>query len=468
MNSTDNVLPIKEKIIGIRRENKNKWERRVALVPELCKKLIEKGIKIIVQPSKLRCFTDKQYAEVGCEINEDISSASVILGVKEVPLQLLMENKTFFFFSHTLKGQSHNMPLLREILHKKVRLVDYECIKDVRDDPKQAQRLVAFGRFAGLAGAIDFLQGMGEFLLHKNLCTPFMHVGSSYMFPSVEEAKRAVKNIGNMIQHKLLPAELCPFIIGLTGTGRVSGGAKEIVTLLPHEFIDADQLETLFKDKTKIRRDIVYITIIESKHMYRNIQTNDFDKKEFYTNPQLYKSVFAEKFVPYLSILIHCIYWDPKSPRILTFDEAYDLAKAGRFRMLGVSDITCDLDGSIEILQKLTTIEEPFYTYDPLLRNFGEDFDHITPNSILYHAVDHLPAEFPIDSSNHFSERLYPFLEKVVESKYPCDIEESKDLPLEIYNACETANGRLTPKFKYLYKELLKYYPEFEKEVQDK
>ena len=132
MNSLDNSH---YKIIGIRRENKNKWERRVALTPEFCKLLINKGIRIIVQSSKLRCFTDKQYSESGCEIKEELSEANVILGVKEVPLMLLIENKTFFFFSHTLKGQPQNMPLLRECLKKNIRLVDYECIKNVNPDP---------------------------------------------------------------------------------------------------------------------------------------------------------------------------------------------------------------------------------------------------------------------------------------------------------------------------------------------
>ena len=458
MNSLDNSH---YKIIGIRRENKNKWERRVALTPEFCKLLINKGIRIIVQSSKLRCFTDKQYSESGCEIKEELSEANVILGVKEVPLMLLIENKTFFFFSHTLKGQPQNMPLLRECLKKNIRLVDYECIKNVNPDPKKSQRLVAFGKFAGLAGCIDFIQGLGEFLLHKNICTPFIHVGSSYMFPSVIDAKKAIENIGSMIKLKLFPEELCPFIVGVTGTGRVASGALEILTILPHEFIDADNLECLFIDKKKVRRDIIYITIIESKHMYKKIKNDSFDKQEFYINPHLYKSVFAEKFIPYLSALIHCIYWDPKSPRILTLDEAYNMARQNKFRLLGVSDITCDLDGSIEILQKLSTIEEPFYTYDPLIRKFEDDFEKITNNSILYHAVDHLPAEFPIDSSTYFSEKLFPFIEKVVKSKYPCNIEESNDLPMEIYNASETWNGKLTPNFKYLYKELEKYYSEF-------
>ena len=116
-------------------------------------------------------------------------------------------------------------------------------------------------------------------------------------------------------------------------------------------------------------------------------------------------------------------------------------------------------------MQKLTSIEEPFFTYDPLLRNFEDDLDKITPHSILYHAVDHLPAEFPIDSSAYFSDKLFPFIEKVVEAKYPVDYEASDDLPKEIQLACETCNGKLTPNFKYLYKELVKYYPEFENEI---
>ena len=127
----------KNKAIGIRRENKNKWERRVALVPEDCKKLIEQGIKIILQPSSLRCFTDKQYSEVGVEISEDISSANVIIGVKEVPLDCLLPNKTYLYFSHTIKGQPANMPALNEILKKKIRLIDYECIKEKESKEKE-------------------------------------------------------------------------------------------------------------------------------------------------------------------------------------------------------------------------------------------------------------------------------------------------------------------------------------------
>lgn len=462
--ASNHSLSQNQKIIGIRRENKNKWERRVALTPSDCKKLLDSGVRIILQPSALRCFTDKQYADIGVEINEDISAANVIIGVKEVPLDYLMPNKTYLYFSHTIKGQPANMPALRDILQKNIRLIDYECIKEKENPTGKLDRLVAFGRFAGLAGAIDFLQGLGEFLLHKKFISPFMHTGYSYMFPGLEQAMESVTQVGKLIEKKKLPKELCPFVIGVTSSGRVSKGAQEILKLLPHQVIEADKVHELFSSqKENVRNDCVYITVIESEHMYRHKEKDSFDKKDFYANPQDYKSIFAEKFVPHLSILVHCMFWDPKFPRILSLEDAHNLSEKKQFRLLGISDITCDLKGSIELLQKFTTIEDPFYAIDPLTGVMFDDFDKMTENSIIYHAVDHLPAELPIDASKHFSEKLTDFMKAIVDSNYPCDYlsEEESDLPVEIHRACETWNGKLMPRYAYLYKELAKFYPEY-------
>jgi len=458
------------RVIGIRRENKNKWERRVAIIPQDCKKLLEKGIRIIIQPSKLRCFTDKQYEDVGCEIHEDITGASLIIGVKEVPLDYLYPEKTYMYFSHTIKGQPANMPALKDILEKNIRLIDYECIKE--STGSNPQRLVAFGRFAGLAGAIDFLQGIGEFLMYRKFFTPFIYTGYSYMYATLEDAKKSISNVGKLITQKHLPKEICPFVIGFTSNGRVSKGAQEIIKLLPHEFVDPDDLEDLVKNKKNARRDIVYLTIIESKHMYKKKNNLEFDKDDFYKNPDNYYSIFAEKFVPYLSILYHCMFWDIQYPRILTLDESYELSTQKRFRLLGVCDITCDLKGSIELLQKFTTIENPFYTIDPITNIIEEDFNKMSESSILYHAVDHLPAEMPIDASKHFSDKLTPFIDKIFEIEYPSNylekaVEINKHLPAEILNACETWNGNLMPKYVYLYEELGKYFPKYNQFVCD-
>lgn len=457
----------RQKVICIRRENKNKWERRVALIPEDCKKLITQGIKIKVQPSALRCYTDKQYEDAGCELDENILDGDFIIGVKEVPLDLLYPNKTYMYFSHTIKGQPGNMPALKDILEKNIRLIDYECIKEATTE-KKPERLVAFGRFAGIAGAIDFLQGLGEFLHNRRLYTPFINTGYSYMYPSLDDARDSLRKVGDLIKKKHLPREICPFIIGVTSSGRVSKGAQEILTLLPHQYIQPEEVAKLVENPGEARKDLVYITVIESKHMYIHKDTNTFDRDDFYLNPQNYKSLFAEKFVPYLSILYHCMFWDITHPKLLTLEEAHDLSVQKRFRMMGVSDITCDLNGSIELLQKFTVIENPFYTIDPVTNVIEEDFDKMSDNAVLYHAVDHLPAELPIDASKHFSSKLTPFIPQILNSKYPSNYEEvSKDLevnefPLEILNACETWNGKLMPKYEYLYKELAKYYSEYE------
>ena len=159
------VVESDQKTIAIIRECKNKWERRCSLTPNEVKEITAKGIRVIVQSSTNRCFSDDQFIEAGAEIQEDISEASVIFGVKEVPIPNLLPDKTYFFFSHTIKAQDYNMPLLDKLMELNIRMVDFECIREPKAEGKIPQRLVAFGRYAGIAGAFDFLRGIGEFLL---------------------------------------------------------------------------------------------------------------------------------------------------------------------------------------------------------------------------------------------------------------------------------------------------------------
>jgi len=450
-------------IIGIRRENKNKWERRLGIIPSDCKKLADSGVRILIQPSEIRCFSDKQFHDFNSKdiiFQEDIEDANVVVGIKEVPIENLIANKTFLFFSHTIKGQSHNMPLLKKLLDLKIRLIDYECIRDLH--PTNSQRLVAFGRYAGIVGVIDFLQGVGEFLIHKTIFTPFTHVGYSYMYPSIEDAKENMKRVGEMIKVKKFPKEICPFIIGITGNGKVSKGSQEVLDLLPHEYIEPENIKSLFEKGAKVHHDRVYIVIIEAKHMYRHKEKNDFDKIDFYRNPKSYKSIFAPHFLPYLSLLVHGMFWNSDSDVIISKQEAHDYAVNKQFRIFGITDITCDIGGSVSLMKKLTTIDKPFYTINPINEEVSHDpFENLCEDSILYHAVDHLPAEFPLDASKHFSKNLITFMKALVESKYPINFEDQTGLPQEIINAEMTCNGKLTPRFSYLYKELAKVYPEY-------
>lgn len=210
----------KQPTIAILREGKNKWERRCSLTPTEVRKLVEEGLRVLVQPSTTRCYTEDEFEDAGAVIQEDVSDADVIFGVKEVPIGNLMANKTYFFFSHTIKAQDYNMPLLDKMLEKKVRVVDFECIREAKD--QNPQRLVAFGRYAGVAGAFDFIRGCGEFLLQKKFQTPLVYLGSAYMYEDNEAMKDAMSRISKNIEKGGLPKALSPMVFAVTGTGRVA------------------------------------------------------------------------------------------------------------------------------------------------------------------------------------------------------------------------------------------------------
>lgn len=210
MESSNNIY------IGIRREDKSFWERRAALTPQNVKQIIAKNqnIKILVQPSQTRVFREREYEENGAEISEDLTKCNLIVGVKEVGMEYLIPNKTYMFFSHVIKAQPYNMPLLDKILEKKIRLIDYEKITD-----DLGKRLVAFGEFAGIAGAIDFLAGLGLLLIKREISTPFLNIDVSYKYFNLEEAKIDIKEVGEKIAKEEIPKELAPLIFAVTGSG---------------------------------------------------------------------------------------------------------------------------------------------------------------------------------------------------------------------------------------------------------
>eukprot|EP00742_Colponemidia_sp_Colp-10_P006586 GILJ01007057.1.p1 GENE.GILJ01007057.1~~GILJ01007057.1.p1 ORF type:complete len:567 (-),score=95.36 GILJ01007057.1:268-1968(-) len=440
-------------IIAVRREDKNKWERRAPLTPEQVKKLTEQGVKIIVQPSTRRCFANVEYERAGAVIQEDLSEAGTILAVKEVPMNLLIANRTYVMFSHTIKAQPANMPLLDKMLELNIRLIDYECITEPRprgkenDENYKGKRLVAFGRFAGIAGMIDYLRGMGERLLSMGYSTPLLHVASAYMYQDVAAAKEAITKIGNEVRDKGLPEALCPFVVAFTGTGNVTQGALEMFKLLPHEMVEAKDLPALMANPNK-NCNVFYGVIVTCKDMVKPKDPEaEFNREQYYSEPQLYEPIFHETVLPHISVLIHCMYWDRKFPRLVSCDQMEELSRSNRSRLLGVCDITCDFEGSVEFLKKFTTIEKPFYIYDPTTREVNDDLE--VPG-ILYMAIDHLPAELPRDASNHFGTCLMPFLPKLATSDGSREWEDMTDLPDELRFACILANGKLTPNFRYI------------------
>lgn len=204
------------KVIGIRRENKTVWERRVALTPDHVKQLLAKNpnLKFVVQPSKIRIFNIKEYIQAGAHISEDLSECDLIIGVKEVGIDYLLPNKSYIFFSHVIKGQPANMPMLDVILERNIRLFDYEKIAD-----EHGRRLIAFGKFAGIAGVFDFFAGFGNFLLKKEISTPFLNMDFPHKYRNLEHANKALTKVKEKILKDGLPEDITPLVFAITGKG---------------------------------------------------------------------------------------------------------------------------------------------------------------------------------------------------------------------------------------------------------
>jgi alpha-aminoadipic semialdehyde synthase len=345
--------------VGILREVVNRWERRAPLVPSDVQKLVKQGIPVTVQPSPRRVFADSEYRAAGALISEDLSSTSLILGVKQPSAQSILRDKSYMFFGHVIKGQQENMPLLDKCIEARVRFFDYECIADAND-----KRLVAFGRFAGNAGFIDCLRGIGQRLLCLGYSTPFLAAASSYMYPSLNTAKAAVIALGQEINRVGLPEGLHPMVFTFTGAGNVSLGAQEIFELLPHKWVESQDLEKELRSPT---HPIIGVKAQLPDLVQRIDSSVPLSKAEYYEHPELYEPIFHKNLAKYTNVLVNGVYWDQTFPRILTKDQARHLFSVkGNLGLLFISDISCDINGSIEFLVRSSSIEDPFYIYDPL------------------------------------------------------------------------------------------------------
>ena len=431
--------------IGIRHEDKYLMERRVAIIPKHAKKLIEnQGLEIIVENSPKRIFTHEEFENAGAKIVNDVREASVIFGVKEMPIDYFEDYKTYIFFSHVIKGQAYNMPMLKKMMEKKVNLIEYEKVAD-----EMGRRLIFFGRFAGLAGMINSLWSLGQRLKVQGIETPFLQLKQSRYYDSLEEAKQAISKVGQEIIEKGLPAELTPLTIGFTGYGNVSNGAQEIAALLPIKEVDPEELKELSKKKN-LPNNVIYKVVFKEEHLSKLIEGNDeFELSDYYAHPEKYKSDF-EQYIPHLTILMNCMYWDDKYPRIITKDYLEKLYKEGNPKLTVIGDVTCDPEGSIECTHKGTEIEDPVFVYDPFTRKPQMGFEG---KGLLVMAVDILPSELPRESSIAFSDALFSYIKPIANADYSKDF-ESLELPNPIKKAMILHKGKLTPDYLYLKKYL--------------
>lgn len=426
--------------IGIRREDKNEWETRVPLTPDQVKQLVGKGVEVLLQPSPIRIYPDHEYRMAGAQVSEDLSSCQVVLAVKEIPLELLQQHKTYVYFSHVIKGQDYNMPMLRQLLDLGCTLFDYELITD-----DEGRRLVFFGRHAGLAGMIDSLWALGKRLKSEGFETPFGQIRRAHKYNSLADAKGHITEVGRLIQRDGLPAELTPLVCGFAGYGNVSQGAQEIIDLLPCDEVLPDEVATIEDDGPQ--RDRLFKVVFHEEHLVRPRDLEQvFELQDYYDHPEKYESRF-EQYLPYLSLLTNCIYWDPRYPRLVTKEYLKHSSaddKSPKLRVIG--DISCDIEGSIECTEKVTEPGEPVYVYEP---STDRVIDGWEGNGPVIMAVDNLPCELAHESSDFFGQVLLPFVPALAAADYSQPLDKLK-LPPEMRRAIVVHQGKLTPDFEYL------------------
>lgn len=394
--------------IGIVRESRND-ENRTPLVPEHIKKYKESNpnINFIIQPSNSRCFSDEEYELCGAKINENLNECSIIFGVKEIDPNILINNRTYLFFSHTFKInkqqkniEKHKKDLLLSILNKKITLIDYENIRG-----KNGTRCLGFGRFAGIVGCYNTLNLLLKVLGKQSLASAY----------KINDYERLVLNLKNLYFPKTK--------ILVTGDGRV---AKGVIELLNQTNIKAVSK----KDFLEKKFDQPIFCNLETKDYVTNNSSTNFNLEHFINNPQDYSSS-ALQYIKETNILISAHYWDPSSPKIFENEDLKDLQN-----LKIVGDITCDINGSVPTTIRSTTIEEPNYWIERYtLKEIDENND-----GIAVMAVDNLPSELPRDSSTEFSEgiinEVLPFLLKEDDGR--------------ILNGTITTDGSFLEKYNYL------------------
>lgn len=424
--------------VGIRREDKNRWERRAPLSPQQVGQLVERGLRVVVQPSPIRAFADEDYARAGAELSDDLSGCRLVLAVKEIPLQRLQPRKAYAYFAHVIKGQSYNMPMLARLLELGCSLIDYEKITD-----DQGRRLVFFGRHAGLAGMTDSLWALGRRLAAEGLDSAFSEIQPAHRYADLDALKQAVAAAGRRLASEGVPRALAPLVCGFAGYGNVSQGAQEIFDLLPHRSLSPAEL----LQQVPAERNLLFKVVFQEQDLVEPARAGgEFILQDYYQHPENYRGVFA-RYLPRLTVLMNCIYWTKRYPRLLTRQKLRELWADGATPALRVvGDISCDVEGAVECTLKCTSPEDPVYVYRVEQDDIVSGVEGRGPVVL---AVDNLPCELAAESTSDFGKALLPFLPALARADYSQAFAELQ-LPEPIRRAVITHRGSLTPAYAYL------------------
>ncbi|MBH8570673.1 hypothetical protein KB206_17400 [Microvirga sp. STS02] len=393
--------------IGLIREGKTPPDKRVPLTPKKCVEAQTSfpGLQIVVQSSPIRSYADHEYRDLGLEVRDDVSACDVLMGVKEVPVDQLIPNKTYLFFSHTVKKQPANRKLLQAVLRKNITLIDYELLTN-----EHGERIVAFGRYAGIVGAYNGL----------------LTYGRKHGLYDLKPAWQCV-DMDDMQEEFFKVKKLPPIKMAVTGSGRVAQGALEVL------------------DRMGIRRVSVYdyLYLDFNEPVYTQLRSSDYnrrrdgrvwDTQNFHQHPEEYESTFGN-FLPVTDLLIACAYWHPAAP--LLFTEAD--TRQPDFRINTIADVTCDVNGSVPTTKRSSTIAEPAFDYNPTTGELEPAYSR--PENITEMAVDNLPCELPRNASRDFGRQL---IDKVLPHLLGPDAEGV------IARATIAKAGQLTERYQYL------------------
>jgi saccharopine dehydrogenase (NAD+, L-lysine-forming) len=427
--------------VGIRREDKSRWERRVPITPEKARELHAKhGIDFLVQPSPVRVFREEAFERAGVRVEEDLSAAGVVFGVKEIPLRCLQPGKTYIFFAHVTKGQPYNMAMLRRMMELGCNLIDYEKVTDER-----GHRLIFFGWHAGVVSMVESLWALGERLRWEGIANPFSGIRNTYSYDSLAAVRADVRAAGERIKAEGLPAAVTPLIVGVAGYGNVGRGIKEMLTELPAIEVEPHEVQRVVEDRVASNRAVYSVLFKEEDIVAPNDPVSHFDLQDYYQHPDRYHSTF-ERYLPHLSVLMNANYWDERYPRLVTKAYARTLYAGWQPRLRVIGDASCDIEGSIECTLKATEPDDPVYVYEPAS---GEIRMGVAGRGPVVLAVDILPSELPREASEYFSEILEPFIPGIAGADYSVPFEEVA-LPSEIARATILYHGKLTPDYRYL------------------
>ncbi|MBO3270265.1 NAD(P)-dependent oxidoreductase [Hymenobacter defluvii] len=393
--------------LGVIREGKTPPDRRVPLTPNKCDEALHAfpNLDLVVQSSDIRAFSDDEYRALGVTVQPEVADCDVLLGVKEVPIDQLIPGKTYLFFSHTVKKQPANRELLRQVLQKRITLIDYELLTN-----EHGERVIAFGRWAGIVGAYNGLLTYGrKYGLYQ--------LKPAYQCQDMEDMEEEFFKV------KRLP----PIKLAVTGSGRVAQGALEVLRRMGirqvsvYDYLYLDFNEPVF-------------TQLRSSDYNARRDGRVWDTPDFHRNPQEYGSTFG-KFLPVTDVLIACAYWHPAAPRLFSEEDTC----RSDFRPRVIADVTCDVNGSIPTTKRSTTIPEPTFDYNPATGELRPPYS--APTHLTVMAVDNLPCELPRNASRDFGRQL---LDNVLPHLLGGD-------PQGVLERATIArNGELTTRYQYL------------------